>query len=384
MENNDDEDASVGNDEIDPDMPDDWDPGELWNEFPRDVGCHYFQIDRTDDIGKVLKTTQSFIPAGTLLWEEPSLFQNFKDWPRKKNDDGQLETKKAFKVRIIEEIWNVFSDEDKQLFTNFHWYTRGERGIIEFISNDMASRIDANAGPDNARRGKMVAYRHLNFVSHSCRPNCRIIDYGYTKNPRWALRTMVPIDNVGTVLTIDYDENTYTPSQRINDNSVAYLIATVDERREQIKKHYHFQCTCEACEDPNATNPARKNILSLHKKMMKEDLPDDDDSESWVRMAEKFDEHVATYIKLCEDHHLFPMILEAHKRAAKVYRKAGRKAVDRREISRADTVREAAHIFGQIETRRLLYGLWDPELQRLMKAINPEDRGRKTPQIRKK
>lgn len=359
---------------------DEWDPEKVWdkNEFPRDIGCHYFHINRSNTRGKTLETTKPFIPAGTLLWEEHSLVQDFKEWPQRGSKAKPKESKEAYAERIVEQVWHNFSDEDKDIFTNFHWYERGTAGVIEFTANDMASRIDANAGPDDGYRGKVVAYRHLNFISHSCRPNCRIADLGYAKNPRWALRTLVPIDEVGTVLTIDYDEGTRTPSQSIDDNAIAYLIDTVKNRQESILANYQFSCTCEACVDSKATNKARKRTKILHRNLMKADLPKDHDNEEWKDMAGEFDENVNEYIRLCKDQHLFQMVLEAHKRAVKIYRKAGRKAGDKREISRADVVREEEHLYGQVQMRQLLYGLWDPKLQALVRAINSKaQKGRK-------
>ncbi|QDS72678.1 hypothetical protein FKW77_003008 [Venturia effusa] len=256
-------------DEEDAQMPDDWDPELLWDqdEFPRDIDCHYFHINFSEGIGKVLETKQSFIPAGTLLWVERSLFQNFKDWPETGTKADPGETKKRYRERIVEQVWNRFSEEDKDIFTNFHWYDQAMEGNSEFTGDDMASRIDANAGADNGSRGKM--------------------------------------------------------------------------------------------------------------KLMKETLPKRNDGEKWEEMAEEFDEDVNEYIRLCKNQHLLSMTLAAHKRAAEVYKKAGREADDETAIDRSDVDREKEHVYGQIETRRVLYGLSDPILQRLMKTINSIDQGGK-------
>lgn len=59
------------------------------------------------------------------------------------------------------------------------------------------------------------------------------------------------------------------------------------------------------------------------------------------------------------------MALQAHERAVIVYTNSNRVPGPdgAEEITRSDSVRVKEHSYGQAEMRRLLYGLWDPDLE---------------------
>lgn len=351
--------------------------GLLWTHFPHIIAdIPYFHIDNDAVKGKTLKTRVAFIPAGKLLWEEDSLFQGFTDWRKGAN---QGESRQGYEDRIQATLWNDWPEEGikRSIFANFSILQERDGDEHNFFGDSKAARIDANAGGDeDAGDGMVVAYTYLNFLSHSCRPNCRITDRGYRAKPRWQLRTLVPIREQGTDLTIDYDDLPRSPDVVIEEKEIGYMLNTVIERQAQNDEAYQFQCTCEACEDPEASDRARDEIGKLRVKLMAT-LPAEVTLAQWKRRAKDCDIDMERYIDLCKAQHLFPMALQAHERAVVVYTNLNRvkKKTGEEEISRSDRVRVKEHSFGQAEMRRLLYGLWDPELEDLLNRVVEPLRG---------
>lgn len=344
--------------------------GLLWTDFPYVITANpYFDINHSDAKGKTIESKVAFIPAGKLLWEEESLFQDFPHWRKGAN---KRESKQEFEDRIQAVLWSKWGKSKKTVFANFSTLSEeGAAGEHHFFGDSKAARIDANAGGEIGNKDMMVAYKLLNFVSHSCRPNCRITDRGHDSKPRWQLRTLVPITGIGTELTINYDDCPQTPDVVIDDEK--NLLETVAERQETNDESYQFQCTCEACEDSEATDSVREDIRDLHDKLMA-DLPAEVTVAKWRRLATDCDVDMERYIELCKTQHLFPMALQAHERAVLVYTNSNRvrKKPGGAEISRSDRVRVKEHSFGQAEMRRLLYGLWDPDLEEpLNKIVEP-------------
>jgi hypothetical protein len=297
-------------------------------------------------------TTRGSIPAGTLLWSERSLFQ---DLLRKVGTAPSP----AYDQRV-EALWENFDDNEKVIFTNFPW--------IEKEGNNKKSRIQLNAGPDTLyAKNLVVAYRYLNFLSHSCRPNCRIVDNGKDKKkPRWQLRTLVDIPDNGTELTIDYDDLPHGPKDVIGAQAINDLTKTVQKRNVTFQKEYFFKCKCEACKHLAATNKVRAEIDTLRKRLMVGKHPGT--HTGWTRKAVQFDADVDRYISLCKSQHLFPMAMQAHELAWWIYENADRD-IDEDNVLRPDHARWKEHYFGHIEIRRVLYGLWDPDLKKLMEDL---------------
>lgn len=239
----------------------------IWNRFPHVIPlCPYWYINRSDDKGKTIQSKVAFIPTGKLLWQEEYLFQDFPDWRKGAN---KRETRQDYEDRIQADLWGKWGTAKRKLFANFSTLSEeGETGEHNFFGHSKAARIDANAGGENTNKHMMLAYRLLNFVSHSCLPNCRVTDRGHDRNPRWQLRTLVPITGIGTDLTIDYDDAPQTSDVVIEDNAIKDLLQTVEFRQETNNDSYQFQCTCEACHNPEATDSVRDEIKELYEKLM--------------------------------------------------------------------------------------------------------------------
>lgn len=244
----------------------------------------------------------------------------------------------------------------------------------------------SKSGPNLPEAGEnmLVAYRYLNFISHSCLPNCRLTDCGYDASPRWKLRTLVPIIGQKTEPNIDYDDVPQSYDTVITSKTVANLIDPVETRHEGFEEDFQFVCTCEACENPKATDGARRTIRLLRRKLMNGQLSAQDDRPGWEEWAAKIDIDMERYIGLCKAQHLFPEGLKAHERATTVYASYAGEADGGEELNRSESVKYKKHIYGQIEMRRLLYGLWDPEVQRPMKTIAPKDQAAKKASKRKR
>lgn len=189
----------------------------------------YWYINRSDAKGKTIQSKVPFIPAGKLRWQEESLFQDFRDWRKGAN---KRETRQDYEDRIQADLWNKWGTAKRNLFANFSGLTEvGEPGQHNFFGDSKAARIDANAGGKLANKHMMFAYKLLNFVSHSCRPNCRITDRGHDRNPRCQLRTLVPITGIGTDLTIDYDDFPQAPDVVIEDVVIRILLEIAEFRQ---------------------------------------------------------------------------------------------------------------------------------------------------------
>ncbi|TLD39598.1 putative chloride channel protein [Venturia nashicola] len=349
----------------------------IWTHFPHiEPSIPYWYINRSDAKGKMLQSKVDFIPAGKLLWEEESLFQDFPHWRRGAN---KRESRQEFEDRIEAVLWRKWGSRKRTLFANFSTLSdEGPAGRHRFFGDSKAARIDANAGGEQTNKYMMLAYKLLNFMSHSCRPNCRITDLGHDRKPRWQLRTLVPIKGIGTELTIDYNDLPQTPSVVIEEDEIEKLLQNVEYRQEIHNETYQFQCECEACIDPEATDKARDDIIKLHGKLMA-DLPEQDTEARWIRLAKDCDLDMERYVDLCKIQHLIPMALQAHERAVTVYTNSNRGSnkSGETEISRSDRLRVKEHSFGQAEMRRLLYGVEDPDLEEPMnKIIEPIQQAR--------
>lgn len=139
-----------------------------------------------------MKTSVNDIDAGTLLLSESSLFDGIEE-------KGVGESDGAFEKRLLKQVIGPMSESEKEMFAQFA-YSKGKgRGHIR-------SRLDTNASPDSTNNDLLLAYRHLNFLNQSCRPNATIVDRGCGYEERWELRSPTPILEKGTEGTIDYDE----------------------------------------------------------------------------------------------------------------------------------------------------------------------------------
>jgi hypothetical protein len=361
----------------------------------REEGWDYFNIDRSkvNMEGKALMTKVGYIPAGTLLWSENSLIEDFRKWRKEPTlkekveienvvtkrgrettkivrvvtEKEEAETKNAYHARV-QKLWDGFGEEQKTIFTNFPWDEDEGDGKIDFAADDMESRIQANAGADVHSDDMLCAYAYLNFISHSCRPNCRLVDRGRdTARGRWQLRTLIPILAKGIELTVDYADFPQGPKDVMTADSIKKVTVSVKDRKAHIDKHYGFNCECEACTD-STTNETRKQIRNLYRQLMTDRLPASNtnptDNEQWEAWAAELDHDMNKYILLLKSQHLFPMALLAHHRAHKVYSNAQRESdgtAVNSHIIRSDSAKEREHLFGLIEMRRLLYGAWDPD-----------------------
>jgi hypothetical protein len=358
----------------------------------------YFILDHSrinPEGGKALITDVGYIPAGTLLWSENSVFEGFREWQKKStrkqvevtesvlSQRGRLVTQSKEKVWVgdrretktnyherVQALWDGMGEEQKTIFTNFVWFEDEGDGKLDFTADDMEARIYMNAGPEPHDQKLSCAYGYLNFVSHSCRPNCRIVDCGPgTQNGRWQLRTLVPILDKGTELTIDYDDYPQDCIDVVQEKSFQSLIDSVEHRNKDFYDCYGFRCdNCEACEDPT-TDKTRDTISRLHERLMLRPLPDSEESEDWLRWAAIYDKDMNKYTLLLKSQKLFPMALKAHERAWKVYQTTGRKLGEiyrKVELKMSDRAKGTQHLHELIGMRRLLYGAWDRTFRDLL------------------
>jgi hypothetical protein len=290
-----------------------------------------------------LKTTVDFIPAGTLLFSENSLFQRI---PKQ----GRREKKAAWRQRLNYLVSNTMNQQDREIFVNFRFDpTRG--------ADDIESRIKMNAGIDEDE-GLTCAYRYLNFLNHSCRPNCRVVDRGteYRKE-RWELRSLVPIYGLGTELTIDYDAWPCGDEDTENLDVSQDLLQDVSERRRVLKRLYSFDCECDACTDPN-TDRMRDEIRTLQTELL--------ESDSGAVTAARVDAGMDKYISLLMEQRLYHIAQHAHRRAIEVYHREGRVDDGVNDVDRSDLKRELDHRLQLIGVRRILFGPKDKEIKTII------------------
>lgn len=115
------------------------------------------------------------------------------------------------------------------------------------------------------------------------------------------------------------------------------------------------------------------------------DLPAKGTVAQWKKLATDCDVDMERYIELCKTQHFFPMALKAHERAVIVYTISNRvpSPDGGKEITRSDSVRVMEHSYGQADIRRLLYGLWDADLEDpLAKIIQPLEEAREVREAR--
>jgi hypothetical protein len=280
-------------------------------KFPHPVeGSPLLEIDNMNDHGRGVRTTVPNIPAGTLLLVESPLINKFKTKP------------KATYNERLEAVVLVLDAKDKELFAQLAWNDADD--IFE-------SRVKPNSFEVSA--DSLSLYKYISFINHSCRPNCRL--EGGLQKDTFLVRTMVPIQDVGTEITIDY-----WPERRLDD---------VKTRQEELKECWGFICDCEACLDPNQSNITRERISELQKEVR---CKMEDYSPKELPSLAIVNENMTEYIQLLRQEHFIDRISQAHQRAIQVYEKSSRPI---------DIERVLMHHSQLVEVQRALKGFESDE-----------------------
>jgi len=245
--------------------------------------------------------------------------------------------------------------------------------------DSVASRVEAIAGPEIGDPSILVAYKYLNFISHSCLPNCRIVDLGRGETPRWELRSVVPIPP-RTELTIDYDETSSGPDQETEDEGVvARLLSSVNDRRKFQLRTYGYRCQCDACANLDDTDEIRALLTEQYDEILKPGLEKLD--------TDYVETNIDEFVFHLRKQHLFNLARIAHERAAASFKSASqdpdletRDDLTVEEVKSIFEDKAKEHILSSIEMRRLLYGPKDKKIGDLMKEWlpSPPSSGRRT------
>ncbi|KAF2427842.1 hypothetical protein EJ08DRAFT_720089 [Tothia fuscella] len=163
------------------------------------------------------------------------------------------------------------------------------------IKHLMALNCFAGCGP-RGEAGRTV-YHWISLFNHACRPNCH---FSFDKRTgRANIRTLVPIPNAGTELTIDYD-----PTDGFS---------SVADRQVDILRRWNFSCDCSACTNAEATTSMREKLLQ-QQKAMKLHL------EKEVPTRKILEKDLHSYIAGMKQEHFFFDLPQFYDRAADVYR----------------------------------------------------------------
>jgi hypothetical protein len=251
-------------------------------KFPHPIPNSVLVVDNIYDHGRGVKTTTPNIPAGTLLLIEKPLINKLKTSP------------KATYNERLESVVLGLGDEEKEIFAQLAW-------------NDAADVYESRVKPNgfDITTDSLSVYRYISFINHSCKPNCRL--EGGLQKDTFLVRTMVPIQEAGTEITIDY-----WPERRLDD---------ANTRKEELNDGWGFICSCEACLDPEGSDRARRSIKELQallrckmEEYTPKELPD----------LAIINENMAEYLKLLQEEHFIDGISQAHRRAIQVYQKSSR------------------------------------------------------------
>lgn len=237
----------------------------------------------------------------------------------------------AFEKRLLKQVVIPMSESEKEMFAQFA-YSKGKG------RDDIRSRLDTNAGPDFTNNDIRLVYRHLNFLNHSCRHNTRIVNRGWGCGERWEFRSLTPIFEKGTEVTIDCDECPFGVLVEDVETS-ELLLQSVKMKRRGVRERYGFDCCCEAYEEGEKTTRERKGIRAL--KMRLVDRPTTKNGELVKEMKRDMDRVV---VKL-EEHRLLNLARYAHEGAIEVCLAAGT------EVEKAKE-----HVLKLIKVRRKLFG----------------------------
>ncbi|KAH0627056.1 hypothetical protein JD844_002426 [Phrynosoma platyrhinos] len=132
---------------------------------------------------------------------------------------------------------------DLESFLEF-WPSESKQFGMQYISHILGVQINCNGFTLSDQRGLQAVgvgiFPNLCLVNHDCWPNCTVIfNNGNHEAVRSLFHTQMRIElralgkiSVGEELTVSY---------------IDFLNVTED-RRQQLKKQYYFDCTCEHCQ----------------------------------------------------------------------------------------------------------------------------------------
>ncbi|XP_078080222.1 histone-lysine N-methyltransferase Smyd1-like isoform X2 [Mustelus asterias] len=155
-------------------------------------------------------------------------------WRMAREEDIVTADRLSSLMDLQDHVDDLSEEEKAQLATDVevlrsYWHPNNQHFDSQSLSH-IFGVINCNGFTISDQRGLQAVgvgiFPNLCLINHDCWPNCTVI----LNNGKIELRTIQPI-KAGEELTVSY---------------VDFLNLSAD-RRNQLKKHYYFDCTCEHC-----------------------------------------------------------------------------------------------------------------------------------------